>query len=106
MRVLSFACVLATGVCVAAAQTTSYDRFFTTETMRVDYAHTGGPGGEELALERLAADGAWPGSRTNLVDETNLGTQFFEVADRDSGRVLYSKGYASIFGEWETTPEV
>src|SRR6185295_562914 len=74
--------------------------------MRLDYAHTGGPGGETLALDRVSADGAWPGSRTNLIDDANLGTYFFEVADRESGRVVYSRGFASIFGEWETTPEV
>ena len=74
--------------------------------MRVDYVHTGGPGGEALALERVTSDGAWPGSRTNLIDEANLGTYFFEVADRESGRVMYSRGFASIYGEWALTPEI
>ena len=39
------------------------------------------------------------------VDGTNLGKYFFEVADAESGRVLYSRGFASIYGEWETTGE-
>jgi hypothetical protein len=75
-------------------------------TMRVDYLHTGGPtGGEVVALDRVVNDGAWPGSRTQLVDSTNLGPYFFEVRDKASGRVLYSRGFASIFGEWQTTSE-
>ena len=78
-----------------------------TRTMRVDYFHTGGPAsGETLALDRVVNDGPWPGSRTQLIDATNLGKYFFEVRDTASGRVLYSRGFASIYGEWETTAEV
>ena len=76
------------------------------QTMRVDYFHTGGPkSGETVALDRVVNDGAWPGSRTQLVDATNLGKYFFEVRDHASGELLYSRGFASVFGEWETTPE-
>ena len=74
-------------------------------TMRVDYFHRGGPGGEALRLDGIRAEGAWPGSRTQLVDATDLGKYFFEVIDRASNRVLYSRGFATIYGEWETTPE-
>jgi IgA Peptidase M64/Peptidase M64 N-terminus len=76
-------------------------------TMRVDYIHTGGPtSGETLALDRVVNDGAWAGSRTQFIDATNLGKYFFEVHDKASDRVIYSRGFASIFGEWETTAEV
>ena len=76
-------------------------------TMRVDYFHTGGPkSGETFALDRVVNDGRWPGSRTQLVDATGLGPYRFEVRDVASGAVLYSRGFASIYGEWETTSEV
>jgi hypothetical protein len=75
-------------------------------TMRVDYFHTGGPkAGETFALDRVVNDGPWPGSRTQLVDATNLGPYRFEVRDLVSGAVLYSRGFASVYGEWETTGE-
>ena len=35
----------------------------------------------------------------------NLGKYLFEVLDRRTNRVLYSRGFASIYGEWETTAE-
>ena len=41
--------------------------------MRVDYFHTGGAGQEIVALDRVVSDGPWPGSRTRLIDDTNLG---------------------------------
>ena len=92
------------------------------KTMRVDYVHTGGPASQEsasqepasrerasreiVALDRVVNDGPWAGSRTQLVDTTNLGKYLFEVRDKASDRVLYSRGFASIYGEWETTAEV
>lgn len=83
-----------------------FNTHFTDQTMRVDYFHTGGPRGEVFALDRVVNDGPWPGSRTQLVDDTNLGPYFFEVIDAESGRTVYSRGFASIYGEWESTPEV
>jgi len=40
-----------------------------------------------------------------LTDSTNLGTYFFELRDLASKRVLYSRGFSSIYGEWITTDE-
>ena len=76
-----------------------------TRTMRVDYVHRGGPAGESWQLDGIAEDGPWPGSRTTLIDDTNLGEYLFEVIEPASKSVLYSRGFASIYGEWKTTPE-
>lgn len=90
----------------AAPPAQDYDRYFTDQTMRVDYFHTGGPkSGETLSLDRVVNDGAWSGSRTHLVDPTNLGKYLFEVRDKASGTPIYSRGFASVYGEWETTAE-
>ena len=93
----------------AAAQALREDGFggayFIDKTMRVDYFHSGGLGREILSLDQVVSDGAWAGSRTRLVDDLNLGKYLFEVIDRRTNRVLYSRGFASIYGEWETTPE-
>jgi hypothetical protein len=91
----------------AAAQPAgSFNTTFLPRTMRVDYFHTGGKGQEIFALDRVLDDGAWAGSERRLIDDTNLGKYFFEVADASTRRVIYSRGFASIYGEWETTPEV
>ena len=83
----------------------SYDAHFIDKTMRVDYFHSGGLGEEILALDQVVSDGGWAGSRTRLIDDLNLGKYLFEVIDRRTNRVIYSRGFASIYGEWETTPE-
>jgi hypothetical protein len=84
---------------------TSFDTFFTPRTMRVDYFHTGDVDEEIFSLDRVVADGPWAGSRTRLVDDANLGKYLVEVIDPVSNRVVYSRGFASVYGEWETTAE-
>jgi hypothetical protein len=82
-----------------------FDAHFADKTMRVDYFHTGGMDTEIISLDRIVSDGPWAGSRTQLIDDTNLGKYLFEVHDHESGALMYSRGYASIYGEWETTGE-
>jgi hypothetical protein len=78
---------------------------FTPKTMRLDYFHTGDHGKEIVALDRLVSDGPWAGSTTHLLDDLNLGTYFFEVVDPLTNQTLYSRGFASLYGEWEATDE-
>jgi len=74
-------------------------------TLRVDYVHAGGPGGERVALDGVIREGPWPGRLDRAVDDTNLGKYFFEVRDARTNRVVFSRGFASVYGEWETTAE-
>src|SRR3990172_962628 len=76
-----------------------------TRTLRVDYFHTGNAAEERFALDGIVLEGPWPGRPDRAIDDTNLGQYLFEVVDRSTNRVLYSRGFASIFGEWETTSE-
>ncbi len=83
----------------------SFDEFFTGRTLRFDYYHSGTASEERLSEDAVRLEGPWPGSRTQLLDETNLGKYYFEVVDAASGKTVYSRGFASIYGEWETTGE-
>ncbi|MCG8578943.1 MAG: IgA Peptidase M64 [Bacteroidales bacterium] len=82
-----------------------YDKYFSEATMRLDYNHIGNAGEEHFAFDQMVNDGQWAGSKTVLIDELRLGKYFFDVKDPQSGEVLYSRGYSSIYGEWETTPD-
>jgi hypothetical protein len=73
--------------------------------MRVDYMHAGAASEEHFALDGIVLEGAWPGPLDRWIDESNLGSYYFQVLDRATNRVLYSRGFASIFGEWQTTDE-
>lgn len=89
----------------AASAADSFSSDFLDRTMRVDYFHTGGRGTEIVALDRVLSDGAWAGSTTHLIDDSGLGKYFYRVLDQETGRLLFSRGFASIYGEWETTSE-
>jgi hypothetical protein len=73
--------------------------------MRFDYHHSGTAGEEHVAPDGWRVEGEWPGSRTQLLDETNLGKFMVAIVDPSTQRTLYSRGFASIYGEWETTGE-
>jgi IgA Peptidase M64/Peptidase M64 N-terminus len=77
----------------------------TTRTMRVDYFHTGSASDERFALDGVVMEGAWPGPADGALDDTNLGKYLFVVVDAKTNRPLYSRGFASVYGEWETTDE-
>lgn len=82
------------------------DRSAPPSTLRVDYFHTGNAREERFSLERVVVEPLpWPGDLGQTIDDTNLGKYLFEVIDRSTRRVLYSRGFSSIYGEWETTGE-
>jgi hypothetical protein len=75
-------------------------------TLRVDYYHTGNSRAEWFSLDRVVLEPlAWPGNLNKSVDESQLGNYLFEVREQASGKLWYSRGFNSVFGEWKTTDE-
>lgn len=83
----------------------AFNDYFLDKTMRLDYFHSGTADMELFAVDRIISDGPWPGSKTQLTDPLELGLYLFQIADEESGVLLYSRGFASIFGEWQTIPD-
>jgi hypothetical protein len=98
---MPFLLVLAGAALLAAAPEPSRER----RTLRLDYFHTGTATEERFALDGLALEGPWPGPADRTLDESNFGKYSFAVIDRATNRPLYTRGFASIYGEWETTSE-
>ena len=77
-----------------------------TPTMRLDYYHTGDATQEVFSVDRVVIEPLpWSGDPKQNLDSSNLGKYLFEVRDAKSKQLLYSRGFASIYGEWETTDE-
>ena len=102
MKLIFLAGLIASSV---SAQDLRYDDFFTGKTMRIDYNHSGTSREEHFAIQQIVSDGIWAGSQTKLIDGLKLGIYFFEIHDRKTGKILYSRGFSSLFAEWQTTPE-
>ena len=80
--------------------------FAATPTMRLDYYHTGDATSEVFSVDRVVIEPLpWPGHPSQAIDSSNLGKYLFEVRDAKTKQLLYSRGFASIYGEWETTDE-
>jgi len=108
MKVRFLSCLIAIGFALISCNGYSdatFNKYFKDQTMRLDYYHTGNASEEHFSLDRMVNDGIWAGSKTQLIDKLELGKYFFEIMDPETGKVLFSRGYCSIYGEWETTPE-
>ena len=75
-------------------------------TMRVDYFHTGDAKQELFSFDEAVVEpAAWSGHPAHGQDELQYGAYGFDVRDAASKRLLYSRGFGSIFDEWSTTDE-
>lgn len=82
-----------------------FDDFFLDRTLRVDYFHSGTHESEFFAIDQLYEAGPWAGSQNNLITTLNLGEYQVRVFDEKSGKLIYARGYSSVFNEWQTTPD-
>lgn len=82
-----------------------FDDMFFNKTLRIDYIHTGDADSDNYFLDEVKIEPYWGGSFINLIDTFYYGKYFFKLFDQESDSLLYSRGYSSLFGEWQTTDE-
>ncbi len=82
-----------------------FDEWFEPHTMRFDYYHCGDAGGEEFYFADIHEEPWWAGSRVSLIDGNDYGNQMFRIVDDATGRLIYSRGYGTLWDEWQTTAE-
>jgi hypothetical protein len=76
------------------------------ETVRVDYYHSGNADSEMFSLHQVVIEPLpWPGHPDKVIDTVQRGYFMFQVEDPDSGEVLFSRGFSSIFQEWQSIGE-
>ena len=85
--------------------TVAYNDFFTENTMRFDFHHSGDSKNEMYHFDRVIREGVWAGSRNALINPFNYGEQMFRIVDSATGNVIYKNNYCTLFNEWQTTPE-
>jgi hypothetical protein len=80
--------------------------FAAPRTLRVDYYHTGNSHEQRFSLDRVVLEPMeWPGDLNKAIDQSQLGNYLFEVREQAKGKLLYSRGFNSVFGEWKETEE-
>ena len=83
----------------------NYDDYFIDRTMRIDYFHIGDAKDEMITVDKIYQYGIWAGSIKNLIDDFNNGKYYYKIYDAASGNLIYSKGFDSYFGEYQTGAE-
>ena len=82
-----------------------FDKLFEEKTLRLDYYHCGNATSEQFFFDELIREPHWAGSKINLVDTKYYGTHRLEMRTADTNELIYSRGYGTLFDEWQTTPE-
>ncbi len=82
-----------------------FDTYFENKTLRIDYFHTGDHETELFSLDELIIEPYWGGSKINLIDTFEYGQYIAKVYDLSTNDLIYSRGYSTIFHEWQTVDE-
>lgn len=85
--------------------TAQFEKYFEDKTMRLDYTHGGNSDTEMFFVEEILEEPFWGGSKTNLVDTFEYGNYYVKVFNKSNDSLLYSRGYSTLFAEWQTTDE-
>ena len=80
-----------------------FEDYFTNTTLRIDYHHTGDSKTELFTIDKIYEYGIWAGSTKNLIDNFNNGKYYVKVYDAASSKLIFSKGFDSYFGEYQTS---
>lgn len=82
-----------------------FDEHFTDRTMRFDYILAGNSESTKVFPVSVNSEPFWGGSLKNLTDPFDYGNFRYEVFDAATGALLYSKGFCTLYQEWQTTAE-
>lgn len=103
MKKLALLILLLSGWMVQAQ--VKYTDYFTDQTLRFDYNRCGTAESETIFFEQMVQEGKWSGPRNHLIDPFPWGEYRVEVKDLQTGKLIYSRGYAGLYSEWQTTDE-
>jgi hypothetical protein len=96
--------LLAAGAPDGRAQS-AFDASFEKKALRIDFALNGNASGQTAALKALREEPLWAGPVHRLIDPFDYGGYFVYVRDQATGRLLYSRGFNTLFEEWRTTEQ-
>ena len=82
-----------------------YYTYFENKSLRFDFLLGGNHKDVFVYPAGIKQEPYWAGNRTNLIDPLNYGTYRFRVFDLNSDSLIFSKGFCTLFQEWQTTAE-
>jgi hypothetical protein len=83
----------------------NFEKYFTPRVLRFDFMLAGNFQKTVVYPVGMKEEPYWAGSNTNLTDPFNYGNFKYEVFDDAGNTLIYSRGFCSLFQEWQTTTE-
>ena len=99
--------LIATTVIGLATETQAqdFDRYFTDNTLRIDYNFAGNANEQHIAVDELKELPGWYGKRKRLAELPVEGNGQLTVRDHKTGEVIYRNSFSTLFQEWLSYPE-
>ena len=91
-------------ICFASAQS-EFPEYFHMDKLRFDYSISGDREKANIQTRSFYLDKNWGGSLINSIDTFLYGELLLEVFDSATNKLIYSRGYSSLFKEWQTIDE-
>ncbi|MDR3246430.1 MAG: IgA Peptidase M64 [Prevotellaceae bacterium] len=88
-----------------AIDDSSFDKYFSDGTLRVDYYYAGNDAKTEIFFDEMIKEPHWGGPKILPENKDDMGNIRYNLYDSKSGKLLFSKGISSLFQEWQTTAE-
>lgn len=83
----------------------SFNSYFTDKVLRFDYMLAGNHEKTLVYPVGMKEEPFFGGSKTQLTDPFGYGNFRYELFDPETGRLIYSRGFCTLFQEWQTTAE-
>ena len=83
----------------------SFDTYFEKKSLRIDFALSGNLQHQSAAIQQLREEPVWGGPQKNLIDQFNYGGYYINVYDKATNKLIYSRGFNTLFEEWRSTEQ-
>jgi hypothetical protein len=81
----------------------AFDDYFLDQALRLDLYQTGDAKQETLTVHQIYQEGIWPESKSGLIPPFDYGRYVFQLYDIASNRLIFSRGFDTMFAEYKTT---
>ncbi len=81
-----------------------YEDFFTDRSLRFEFMLAGDHSSATVFPLGSREEPFWAGSKVNRLDTLGYGSYRYRVIDDSTGEPLFSRGFCTLFQEWQTTP--
>lgn len=83
----------------------NFNDYFRNKSFRFDFLLGGNNKDVMVYPQQMKEEPFWAGNETSLIDPFEYGSYRFRVFDLKSDSLIFSKGFSTLFQEWQTTAE-